>query len=81
MGEPLRDFVEHLVGTEKAKEEDGTRALMNFCLGRAINWAEQTDGPHLVAGREMGGGKWDFKRWTWAAKCTYGPDLARLART
>ena len=77
----MRDFVEHLVGTEKAKEEDGTRALKNFCLGRAIYWAERTDGPRLVAGREMGGGKWDFKRWTWAAKCTYGPDLARLART
>jgi len=54
LGEPLRDFVEHLVGTEKVKEEDGTRALMNFCLGRAINWAERTDGPRLVAGREMG---------------------------
>ena len=77
----MRDFVEHLVGTEKVKEEDGTRALMNFCLGRAINWAERTDGPRLVAGREMGGGKWDFKPWTWAAKCTYGPDLARLAKT
>jgi len=36
-GEPLRDFVEHLAGTENAKEEDGTRALKNFYLCRAIN--------------------------------------------
>ena len=78
----MPDFVEHLAGTEKVKEEDGTRALKNFYLSRAINWAERTDGPCLVAGRGMGGGgKWDFKCWTWAAKCTYGPDLARLART
>jgi len=33
----LRDFVEHLAGTENAKEEDGTRALKNFYLCRAIN--------------------------------------------